>query len=390
MPLGQPRDERRVVLEARPVDHAARRHLHRGVDQRRQAPARQRHDPRPRRRSRSPNRSNAATAAVAHRQIGEHARAQSNQEKWLARCDGVRAYPRAARRTGSPSPDRRWSPGSARCPARAAIASKLRSARARRGAHAAGASTSRAPADTRAAASAPRLRAISVSGATASSRRCSSTIASRSASPRPARRRARGSRSRRSARSRSRTPTAIASRPAALAMASRRPTAGSERTSCSTRSSRPPAPARRIAAYAARASAHVERSQRRRQPLPQRPAGERRPRQRSEQQRDPEVRVRPRRAARRLHDGEDRVAHAALARARQLGADRDRAAQHVLIGVSWKSWLGVMLPGFSALTSSTQASWAAPATASAVRTVAAAACADDRPRRRLTPLGARS
>ena len=41
--LGQPRDERRVVLEARPVDDAARRRLHRGVDQRGQAPARQRH-----------------------------------------------------------------------------------------------------------------------------------------------------------------------------------------------------------------------------------------------------------------------------------------------------------------------------------------------------------
>ena len=30
--------------------------------------------------------------------------------------------------------------------------------------------------------------------------------------------------------------------------------------------------------------------------------------------------------------------------------------------VSPKSWLGVMLPGFSALASSTQANWAAPAT----------------------------
>ena len=184
--LRQPRDERRVVLEARPVDDAARRHLHRGVDQRGQAPARQRHD--------------ARTAAaqvevaeqierghrltVAHRQIGEHARAQSNQEKWLARCDGVRGYLRAARRTGSLSPHRRWSPGSARCRARAAMrrscaapAARPRCARRRR------ASTSRAPADTRAAASAPRLRAISVSGAASSSRRCSSTIASRSAEP---------------------------------------------------------------------------------------------------------------------------------------------------------------------------------------------------------------
>jgi hypothetical protein len=37
----------------------------------------------------------------------------------------------------------------------------------------------------------------------------------------------------------------------------------------------------------------------------------------------------------------------------------------------------VMLPGFSALTSSTQASWAAPATLSGVRTVVAGARADD-------------
>jgi hypothetical protein len=48
--------------------------------------------------------------------------------------------------------------------------------------------------------------------------------------------------------------------------------------------------------------------------------------------------------------------------------------------VSWKSWLGVMLPGFSALTSSTHASWAAPATVSAVRMVAPAGRAGDRPR----------
>jgi hypothetical protein len=46
--------------------------------------------------------------------------------------------------------------------------------------------------------------------------------------------------------------------------------------------------------------------------------------------------------------------------------------------VSWKSWLGVMLPGFSALTSSTQASCPAPATASGVRTVAARTRAEDR------------
>ena len=45
--------------------------------------------------------------------------------------------------------------------------------------------------------------------------------------------------------------------------------------------------------------------------------------------------------------------------------------------VSEKSWLGVMLPGFSALASNTQASCAAPATPSAVRTVAPAARAGD-------------
>ena len=48
--------------------------------------------------------------------------------------------------------------------------------------------------------------------------------------------------------------------------------------------------------------------------------------------------------------------------------------------VSRKSWRGVMLPGFSALTSSTQASCAAPATPSAVRTVVPPVCAED-PRR---------
>jgi hypothetical protein len=41
----------------------------------------------------------------------------------------------------------------------------------------------------------------------------------------------------------------------------------------------------------------------------------------------------------------------------------------------------VMLPGFSALTSSTQANWAAPATLSVLRTVAACACAADHGRR---------
>src|SRR3954452_19890243 len=40
--------------------------------------------------------------------------------------------------------------------------------------------------------------------------------------------------------------------------------------------------------------------------------------------------------------------------------------------MSSKSWRGVTLPGFSALTSSTHASWAAPATLSGLRTVACA------------------
>src|SRR3954469_7315086 len=40
--------------------------------------------------------------------------------------------------------------------------------------------------------------------------------------------------------------------------------------------------------------------------------------------------------------------------------------------MSWKSWRGVTLPGFSALASSTHANWAAPATLSGLRTVASA------------------
>jgi hypothetical protein len=76
----------------------------------------------------------------------------------------------------------------------------------------------------------------------------------------------------------------------------------------------------------------VERAQRRRQPRPQRPAVEGCLRQRREQQGDPEVRVRRRDTARRRHDREDGLTHPALPCARQLGADRDRAAQHVLVG----------------------------------------------------------
>ena len=76
----------------------------------------------------------------------------------------------------------------------------------------------------------------------------------------------------------------------------------------------------------------VERAQRRAEPLPQRAAAERGLRQRREQQRDAEVRVRRSDAARRLDGREDRLTHAALTGAPQLGADRDRAAQHVLVG----------------------------------------------------------
>ena len=76
----------------------------------------------------------------------------------------------------------------------------------------------------------------------------------------------------------------------------------------------------------------VERAQRRREPIAQRRTAERGRRERREQQRDPEVRVRRRRAPRRLHDREDRLAHPALPRPRQCGADRDGAAQHVLVG----------------------------------------------------------
>ena len=125
---------------------------------------------------------------------------------------------------------------------------------------------------------------------------------------------------------------AIESRSAALAIASRKPISGSERTSCSTRSRRPPAPARRIAAYASRASATSSA----RSVAPSRsrsgPPRERGLRQRREQQHDAEVRVRGRDAARRLDGREDRLTDAALAGAPQLGADRDRAAQHVLVG----------------------------------------------------------
>ena len=76
----------------------------------------------------------------------------------------------------------------------------------------------------------------------------------------------------------------------------------------------------------------VERAQRGAQPRPQRLALEGCLRQRRKQQRDAEVRVRGRDTPRRLHHREDGLAHAAIARARQLRADRDRAAQHVLVG----------------------------------------------------------
>ena len=225
-------------------------------------------------------------------------------------------------------------PGFSALPGSRSDASKLRSARRPAAVRTPpAASTSRAPADTRAAASAPRLRAISVSGRGVEQPQVQ--LDDRLALAEPVAQRGderrdpglegqgevahvlRGDRSR--ARRRSPWPRAgpRSARSARRARRARR---------------RPPAPARRIAAYAARASAtssapSVAASRSRSGP----PASAAL-RQRSEQQRDPEVRVRLRRAARRLHDRQDRVAHAALARARQLGADRDRAAQHVLVG----------------------------------------------------------
>jgi hypothetical protein len=66
--------------------------------------------------------------------------------------------------------------------------------------------------------------------------------------------------------------------------------------------------------------------------LAQRAAEERGAPQRREQKRDAEVRVRPGDAAGRAHRREDGVADAPFRRAPDLGPQRDRAAQHVLVG----------------------------------------------------------
>src|SRR5215216_4621813 len=107
-----------MVLEARAVDDAARSLHRRGADERAQAAApelRRRHDA-----TRATSQVDIAeqiernhSLTVADRQVREHARAQRDQEEWLTRCDGVRAYPRPARRTASLSRGPRSSRGSA-------------------------------------------------------------------------------------------------------------------------------------------------------------------------------------------------------------------------------------------------------------------------------------
>ena len=61
-------------------------------------------------------------------------------------------------------------------------------------------------------------------------------------------------------------------------------------------------------------------------------AEQRRPRERRQEQRDAEIRVGAGDAARRAHRGEDGVADAPVRRPSELRSQRDRAAQHVLVG----------------------------------------------------------
>ena len=75
-----------------------------------------------------------------------------------------------------------------------------------------------------------------------------------------------------------------------------------------------------------------ERAQHLLRALAQRPAEQRRARERRQQQRDAEVRVGAGDAPRRAHRREHGVADAALRRPPELRPERDRAAQHVLVG----------------------------------------------------------
>jgi hypothetical protein len=122
----------------------------------------------------------------------------------------------------------------------------------------------------------------------------------------------------------------------------------------------------------------VERAQDLGEPGAQRPARQRSLRQRREQQRDPGF-VLLATARREASTTARTVSPTPRSPARASSGPTAIALRSMSSNVvSWKSWLGVMLPGFSALTSSTQASCAAPATPLGVRTVAPPACAEDR------------
>ena len=75
-----------------------------------------------------------------------------------------------------------------------------------------------------------------------------------------------------------------------------------------------------------------ERAQHVAEALAERSTPKRRARERREQQRDAEVGVGAGDAARGAHRGQHRLADPALARAAELGTERDPAAQHVLVG----------------------------------------------------------
>ena len=102
-------------------------------------------------------------------------------------------------------------------------------------------------------------------------------------------------------------------------------------------------------------------------PLAQRPAEQRGAGERRQQQRDAEVRVRAGDPAGRRHRREHGLADAALRRPADSGPIAIALRSMSSYEVSAKSWRGVMLPGLSALASSTHASCAAPATAAALR-----------------------
>ena len=267
----QPRDERGMVLEARAVDDAARR-----------APP-----PRRRRaRSGSPARHDAAARragrgrrtgrtrpplTVAPRQVGEHARAQGDQEEWLTRCDGAehtldqRDEERRRHEVGGrPGVQRVARRRAATRRSSAAPGAPRRCARRRRRA------PSRARADTArrrvgAALACDQRVGRTPPAAAGAARRSRHAPPSRH----PAPPRARGRRPRTVSAKSVTYSDAIESRAAAVAIASRRPMSGSERTSCSTGSSQPARagePDRRVRGTRV---GGVERAQRRREFLPQ-------------------------------------------------------------------------------------------------------------------------